>query len=79
MRFSCSVYSLGLYLLPLQLLPLPDELQQQASSLQVVAETVPLLQLLLQRLVRLRPFLHTNRLVSAIHKLKNSVSMAGSE
>lgn len=46
-----------LYLLPLQLLPFPDELQQQSCSLQVVAEAVPLLQLLLQRLVRLHAIL----------------------
>lgn len=43
----------GFYLLPLQFFSLPDKLQQQAGSLQVVTEAVPLFQLLLQCLVRL--------------------------
>lgn len=39
------------YLLSFQLLPLPDELQQQTGSLQVMTKPVPLFELLLQDLV----------------------------
>ena len=42
------------YLLSFELLPLADELQQQAGPLQVVPQAVPLRQLLLQLLAALQ-------------------------